>query len=234
MLSSLPRRWTPSIRRGCSAPLADRAGGLVLTALLALVVAVAAERPLRGQGLFIRGDCDQNLSVDISDPIALLSFLFVGADEPSCLDACDTNDSGELDITDAIAALTYLFVGGEPPPFPAEGIDPDRDADGLSCLNGRLLLRELRVTPATLLFHRIGQSEALSVTGVEDRTGEPLIDLRTAELTRYASDDEAIATIDAAGVVMDSDAQAPKGLGPRVAGTVAARVQIHQVRRPVG
>ena len=82
---------------------------------------------------FIRGDTSFDQGVNISDAIAVLSYLFLGAATPRCLDAADSNDTGTLDITDAIYLLGFLFLGGEgpPPPFP----DPGRDTteDPLGC-----------------------------------------------------------------------------------------------------
>jgi hypothetical protein len=82
---------------------------------------------------FQRADCDSNGRRDITDPIALLYWLFLGGSRPQCLLACDSNDDDSTDITDAVYTLNWLFLGGEPPPapFPECGKDP---TDGtLSC-----------------------------------------------------------------------------------------------------
>ncbi len=56
--------------------------------------------------------CDANVdgSVNIADPIFLLTYLFNEGPAPLCPDAADTDDSGDLGIGDAILTLTYLFV----------------------------------------------------------------------------------------------------------------------------
>ncbi len=80
------------------------------------------------QTLFVRGDANRDGAHDISDAIAILSYLF--AQKPArCLDACDTNDSGAIDIADAIALLSYLFANGAAPapPFTTPGADPTTD-----------------------------------------------------------------------------------------------------------
>jgi len=72
------------------------------------------------------GDCNQDGHIDISDPICLLSFLFLG--QPSQLpcgdgskedlaniDLLDSNGDGELDLSDAVGIILFLFVGGPPP-----------------------------------------------------------------------------------------------------------------------
>jgi CD109 antigen len=83
---------------------------------------------------FIRGDANSDQVVNISDPVATLTFLFVAAGEValSCDDAADTNDDGSLDLSDAVTTLNYLFLGGvaPPAPFPAKGTDPTEDSLG--------------------------------------------------------------------------------------------------------
>lgn len=82
---------------------------------------------------FIRGDFNRDGSFDISDPVAVLGYLFAGAETTRCLDAGDGDDNGKLDITDAIYLLGHLFSGGPAPlpPFPQSGEDPTDD--GLVC-----------------------------------------------------------------------------------------------------
>jgi hypothetical protein len=82
-------------------------------------------------GEFRRGDQDLSGKVDISDPIATLSYLFIGGKEPVCFDAADADDSGSLQITDPIRVLNYLFLGGIPPAAPGPefcGEDPSEDS----------------------------------------------------------------------------------------------------------
>jgi len=83
---------------------------------------------------FLRGDADMNRSVDLTDAIMSLNYMFLGAARPVCLDALDSDDSGSLDIADVIYLLAYMFQGGEQPPipFPGIGLDPTRD-DNLDC-----------------------------------------------------------------------------------------------------
>ncbi|MBI4584968.1 MAG: putative Ig domain-containing protein [Planctomycetes bacterium] len=80
---------------------------------------------------FHRGDPNNDGQADISDGIAILSFLFLGdAQTVTCKEAADADNTGELDITDAIFLLTHLFLGGDAPPAPGIppadcGLDPD-------------------------------------------------------------------------------------------------------------
>jgi hypothetical protein len=84
-------------------------------------------------GGFVRGECNADGSLDISDPVSSLFFLFGGGAEPSCLDACDANDDGSVNISDAVWTLNHLFLGGDSPPPPAGACGEDPTADGLAC-----------------------------------------------------------------------------------------------------
>jgi hypothetical protein len=83
---------------------------------------------------FSRGDANADESVDITDAIGVLNFLFTGGGPPFCMDAADADDDGTLTITDPIRLLNHLFVGSEalPPPSPGRGQDPT--PDDLDCL----------------------------------------------------------------------------------------------------
>jgi hypothetical protein len=81
---------------------------------------------------FVRGDCDSDGKVDMTDGIAGLLELFAGGAPAACPDACDTNDDERRNITDAISLLSFLFLGAAapPPPYPDPGSDPGGDALG--------------------------------------------------------------------------------------------------------
>ncbi len=85
---------------------------------------------------FIRGDCSGDGTCNLADVIVLLQHLFLGTEEPLCLDACDANDNGGLDIGDAFYKLQFLFAAGAAPPAPApsDGCGLDPTLDGLDCL----------------------------------------------------------------------------------------------------
>lgn len=81
--------------------------------------------------IFIRGDVNQDDSVNLADAIRLLEHLFVSV-VIDCREAGDCNDDSSLNIADAIFLLTYLFGGGvlPPAPFPDCGGDPTWDQIG--------------------------------------------------------------------------------------------------------
>jgi hypothetical protein len=83
-----------------------------------------------GEALFVRGDANADGSIDITDAVFTLMFLFLGGPQSPCMDAADANDSGSLDLSDGIFILSYLFAGagGLPPPYPDCGPDPTDDS----------------------------------------------------------------------------------------------------------
>ncbi|MBN1444231.1 MAG: hypothetical protein JXA90_16080 [Planctomycetes bacterium] len=86
---------------------------------------------------FIRGDADLSGGLNVTDPVVVLSALFLGGSPLVCLDAADANDVGRVDISDPIFVLRYLFLGGPPPPppFPHPGVDLSPETS-LGCERG--------------------------------------------------------------------------------------------------
>lgn len=77
---------------------------------------------------FRRGDSNVDGSIDISDAMTILSYLFLSATSPPCLLAGDVNgDGGSINIADGTYLLAYLFASGPPPapPFPECSTVPD-------------------------------------------------------------------------------------------------------------
>jgi hypothetical protein len=74
---------------------------------------------------FLRCDANDDLQVDIADPVWTLNELFGGANpqKTRCRLAADCNGDGVKDISDPIFGLSFLFTGGPrpPQPFPACG-----------------------------------------------------------------------------------------------------------------
>ncbi|MGH9361595.1 MAG: hypothetical protein ACRD2T_06730, partial [Thermoanaerobaculia bacterium] len=84
-------------------------------------------------GTYIRGDCSPDRVVNITDPVRLLTFLFVLPGPPPCLEACDSDGTGVLNITDAVFTLGFLFLGGTPLPPPGPACDLDTSPSTLGC-----------------------------------------------------------------------------------------------------
>jgi len=87
-----------------------------------------------GEERLIRGDANQDGSIDISDARFILGVLFLGQGNVRCPDAADANDDGSVDISDPLEILGYLFLGAPLPPGTTPG-QPQVDAtpDGLGC-----------------------------------------------------------------------------------------------------
>ncbi len=75
----------------------------------------------------IRGDCNCDGVLDISDASAQLGFLFLGNRRCCCFLGLDANFDSVGDISDPLAVLAFLFLGSRPPPppFPEPGISLD-------------------------------------------------------------------------------------------------------------
>ena len=71
-----------------------------------------------GVGPFVRGDCNQDTNVDLSDGVTALGFLFLGSETPGCLAACFASGQGALDLSSAVYIFNFLFSGGPPIPEP--------------------------------------------------------------------------------------------------------------------
>ena len=83
---------------------------------------------------FRRSDTNSDGSVDLSDGVAILSFLFLGHSAPECVASADTDDSGDLDLSDGIAIFNFLFLGAAPPAPPGpEDCGTDPTPDSLTC-----------------------------------------------------------------------------------------------------
>jgi hypothetical protein len=79
---------------------------------------------------FRRSDVNADGTVDISDGISGLKYLFLGGSALTCLDAFDANDDGKTDISDPLDIFDYLFRRGDEPPTPGPlvcGSDPTDD-----------------------------------------------------------------------------------------------------------
>lgn len=77
-------------------------------------------------GVFVRGDCNDDAALDVTDAVAVLAYLFLSS-PVTCLDACDMNSDLTLDVSDALYLLASQFVPGSPlpaAPYPNCGLSP--------------------------------------------------------------------------------------------------------------
>lgn len=87
---------------------------------------------------FRRGDSDGTGSLDLTDAVRILGFLFLGQGTLDCLEAADSDDNGGIELTDAVRILNYLFQGAAAPPSPGPppgpcGVDPPESGENIGC-----------------------------------------------------------------------------------------------------
>jgi len=83
--------------------------------------------------LFVRGDSDQNGTLELSDIVFTLAFLYLGGESSPCPDAADANDDGFIDIADPVATINSLFLGAGLLPRPNATPEADPTPDLLEC-----------------------------------------------------------------------------------------------------
>ena len=64
---------------------------------------------------YLCGDASADVSVDISDAVYLISYIFAGGPAPQPLLAGDTNCDSSVDISDAVYLIQYIFADGPAP-----------------------------------------------------------------------------------------------------------------------
>ena len=81
-----------------------------------------------------RGDVDDNGTMQLTDAVRVLGFLFRGGGGLPCAEAADADDNGVVQLADAVRILTFLFAGGAAIPAPGpENCGPDPQTPGLGC-----------------------------------------------------------------------------------------------------
>jgi PKD repeat protein len=112
---------------------------------------------------FLRGDVTSDGRIDISDAIAILTYLYLGGLRISCLEAADVDDQGTVNVTDAVRLLSSLFTGGGPPfpPYPEPGVDPTPGGVGCEGTDRRSTPGQNRVRQAAC---QRGPARAPSIT----------------------------------------------------------------------
>ncbi len=68
--------------------------------------------------LFLRGNSNGDLKLDLADAVWLIVELFGQGPSTPCPEASDANGDDGIDLSDAVFLINYLFLGGRPPPAP--------------------------------------------------------------------------------------------------------------------
>jgi hypothetical protein len=66
----------------------------------------------------VDGDANGDKTVNISDAVYLINYIFKSGPAPDPLEAGDANCDGNVNIADAVYLITYIFNGGPPPCTP--------------------------------------------------------------------------------------------------------------------
>jgi hypothetical protein len=72
---------------------------------------------------YLCGDTNKDKTVNVSDAVFIINYVFVGGDPPNPLESGDANCDGDCNVSDAVWIINYVFVGGSQP--------CDTDGDGL-------------------------------------------------------------------------------------------------------
>jgi C1A family cysteine protease len=64
---------------------------------------------------YICGDVNDDLTVNVSDAVSIINYVFVGGDAPDPYESGTVNCDTTVDVSDAVWIITFVFVGGDPP-----------------------------------------------------------------------------------------------------------------------
>ena len=73
---------------------------------------------------YICGDANADETVNVSDAISIINYVFLGGVPPDPAESADTNCDGKVNVSDAVQIINYVFLGGN--------IPCDTDGDGIS------------------------------------------------------------------------------------------------------
>ncbi len=76
------------------------------------------------------GDANADGTVNVSDAVRVINYVFAGGLPPDPLACGDANSDGTVNVSDAVRVINYVFAGGLPPGDCAPG---DPDWGGVDC-----------------------------------------------------------------------------------------------------
>ena len=89
-------------------------GQISFTAEVADIAGSRNEKPFSFL-IYVCGDADGNASLNISDAVYLIAYIFSSGSAPIPLSAGDADCSGGVNISDAVYMISYIFSGGVQP-----------------------------------------------------------------------------------------------------------------------
>ena len=66
-------------------------------------------------GAYICGDANSDTSVNVSDAVYIINYVFSGGTAPNPIESCDGNCDGSCNVSDAVYIINYVFSGGTNP-----------------------------------------------------------------------------------------------------------------------
>lgn len=64
---------------------------------------------------YICGDANGDESINVSDAVYIINYVFVGGGAPDPLESADANCDSSVNVSDAVFIINFVFVGGNPP-----------------------------------------------------------------------------------------------------------------------
>jgi hypothetical protein len=64
---------------------------------------------------YVCGDANSDGTVNVSDAVYIINYVFVGGAPPNPLNSGDANCDGAVNVSDAVYIINYVFVGGNYP-----------------------------------------------------------------------------------------------------------------------
>ncbi|MBD3218803.1 MAG: hypothetical protein GF310_11030 [candidate division Zixibacteria bacterium] len=68
-----------------------------------------------GEPDFICGDANSDMTVNVSDAVYIINFVFIGGGPPVPYDSGDSNCDNTVNVSDAVWVINYVFIGGNDP-----------------------------------------------------------------------------------------------------------------------
>ncbi len=81
-------------------------------------------------GYHICGDANGDGTVNISDAVNIINYVFIGGDPPDPMETGDCNCDGNCNVSDAVSVINFIFIGGYEPCDPNDDGIPNCDPNG--------------------------------------------------------------------------------------------------------
>jgi hypothetical protein len=61
------------------------------------------------------GDANSDMTVNVSDAVYIINYVFIGGGAPEPIFVGDTNCDGSVNVSDGVYIINYIFIGGNQP-----------------------------------------------------------------------------------------------------------------------